>query len=88
MTHTSRSPIAGFASEGRTGQHVEVEHDTSEIIRCAGCKQVYLVSDLSFPEPDDDTNTKFGWLVASCPDCSADIQVLYDRVVAALTSED
>ena len=62
-----------------------VEHNSSDFIRCARCEQVYLVADLSFPEPDDDTNTQFGWLVASCPDCSADVQVPYDRVTSQLT---
>ncbi len=61
-----------------------MEHNTAEIIRCAACKQLYLVADLSFPEPSEDSNTQFGWLVANCPNCSADIQVPYDRVLGLL----
>ncbi len=49
-------------------------------IECASCHAQHFVADLDFPEPDEDTNTQFGWLVAKCPTCGADMKVGIDKL--------
>ena len=53
---------------------------TTELVKCAACNTPHFVSDLVFPEPDEDTNTQFGWLVANCPACGSDIKVGLDKI--------
>lgn len=52
----------------------------TDLVHCTECKSPHFVADLEFPEPDDDTNTQFGWLVATCPVCKADLKVGLDKV--------
>lgn len=49
-------------------------------ITCEACGAEHFVADLDFPEPDDDTNTQFGWLVAKCPSCTTDMKVGLDKL--------
>lgn len=53
-----------------------------ELVNCPGCGAAHFVADLDFPEPDEDTNTQFGWLVAKCPACQADLKVGLDKLGA------
>lgn len=52
----------------------------TELVRCESCDAPHFVSDLDFPEPDEDTNTQFGWLVARCPGCGADLKVGLEKL--------
>jgi hypothetical protein len=61
-------------------QDVGFEGQLVDPIRCASCQSDWMVSDLEFPEPDDGSNTQFGWLAARCLGCRADMQVSWDKV--------
>lgn len=52
----------------------------TDLVTCEECGADHFVADLGFPEPDEDTNTQFGWLVANCPKCGADIKVGLDKI--------
>ena len=57
------------------------ENDAAaEMVKCAECDTEHFVADLEFPEPEADTNTQFGWLVARCPSCGADLKVGLDKL--------
>jgi len=51
-----------------------------DMMTCDACQANHMVADLDFPEPDDDTNTQYGWLVACCPTCGHDINVPMSKV--------
>lgn len=53
---------------------------TTELVNCDACGAPQFIADLDFPEPDTEWNTQFGWLVARCPDCGADIKVGLDKL--------
>ncbi len=55
-------------------------HQTVEVIRCPNCDALHFVADLDFPDPEEDANTQFGWLVAQCPSCKGDVKVGFDKL--------
>lgn len=59
-------------------------HPAAEMVRCTECDTEHFVADLDFPEPEADTNTQFGWLVAQCPVCGADLKVGLDKLGSLL----
>lgn len=51
---------------------------------CDGCGAELLASELEHPDPEDDTDTQYGWLHALCPKCGAAIPLTREMVRAVI----
>lgn len=61
--------------------------DADHIAECPGCGQTHLITDLVFPEPEDEASTQYNWLVARCPSCDHDLNLKPAVILAAMESQ-
>lgn len=56
-------------------------------VDCTHCGASLVLSTIVFDEPDEDSDTQYGWLVGKCPSCSGDLEVEFAQVRTLLDSK-